>query len=136
MIYLIVGGAYSDWWIDSYFTDKDKAEKYIVIKNKGKESYDELYIQEVEENKSQLDYDNIIVKKHYTLVFDWKGLNWVLRDAPDRYNIYTGERKPTTSEEWHLNNRIWSIGVTAKDYDQAKKVAFDRIIEAPRYIMD
>jgi hypothetical protein len=130
-MYLVIGGEYSDWWIDSYFTDKDKAEKYCLIKNKSKTSYSELYVEVVSCNESKIDYDTIVLKKYFSTIFDLSKGKWLARKESE-YEPYLGDRKETVSERYgHINNKIWCVYCTAKTEEQARKIAFDLIIHAP-----
>lgn len=125
-IYLVIGGAYSDWWIDSYFIDEEKAEKYCLVKNKGKDEYDSLYVSPVTLNSSIIDYDNIDMNTQYhvSLISDHKQpfkLRLIDKEC------YLGKRRPTRSElsdngRWR---EFFTAYVTADSEEKAKKIAFD-----------
>jgi hypothetical protein len=126
-IYLVVGGEYSDWFIDSYFTNKDEAEKYCLVKNKSASSYEELYVKDVPLNKAKIAYDKVDMKKYWNIRFHYSDGSWVYWDQFTDYEAYTGVRKETKLEKFRWTQNILVVNCTAETEDQALKIAQDLV---------
>ena len=124
MIYLIVGGEYSDWYIEGYFTNKEDAEKYVVSKN-AEMKLDELYIDEIEQLTVLEGIKKTKVLKHHEVVFDRHEDGWKMRKEPDRYEIYKGKKKDTKMGYNPYNKSIYVVSVTAEKREIAEKIAQD-----------
>lgn len=97
-IYLVVDGQYSDWRIIGYFTNKDDSERFCVLKH---DAYDGPYVETVDCLDGGVDLSNVEVLYEHEVVFDKRGSTMVMRDEPDRYNVYGGEMRA---------NRVEAIG--------------------------
>lgn len=121
-IYLVVEGQYSDWHIVGYFTDKDDAERFCVLKY---DVYDEPYVVAVDCLDGDADLSNVEMLYEHEVMFDKRGSTMVMRDEPDRYNVYGGEMRA---------NRVKAMGyhwieviVNQREFnrEKAEKIAQD-----------
>lgn len=129
-VYAIFGGCYSDWSVEGFFLDKERAEKYCALKNKGCDEYDKKYI--IELNEINADVSDINIKWYYDVTFRLDK-EWVL--SKDVYDFsrkgYIGKTKSVTFEHYQLaNNRNWfNVCFTAKDDTHAEKIAYDYLAQ-------
>jgi len=135
-IYLVIGGEYSDWFIDSYFVNRDEAEKYCFVKNKNQDSELILRVQKVPLNSAKMDFDKIQLKKWWKVSYVLVKGKWLIREIYDDYILYSGERKETTSERYNFNRHVWFIKCTADTWEQAKKIANDLIVHVSTELPD
>ena len=121
-IYLVVEGQYSDWRIVGYFTNKDNAERFCVSQY---DKYDEPYVMVVDCLDGGIDLSGVKVLYEHEVVFDKRGGTMVMRNEPDRYNIYGGDIRANSVRSMNLG---WvEIKVNQKKFNrkQAEKVAQD-----------
>ncbi|MCP4355762.1 MAG: hypothetical protein GY793_09075 [Proteobacteria bacterium] len=127
-IYIVIYADYEDWDIKGYFEDLEKAEKYVVWWN-STHKYEDLFIQPHELLTPEMDYNSIIVHRHHIVSFHKKGNSWSIRDEPDEYDIYTGEKKKTIAGVCKYNKDIYLVEVTTESRSKAEKIAQDLLNE-------
>lgn len=121
-IYLVVQGYYSDWDIIGYFTDKSEAERFCVSQC---DKYYSPYIKVVDCLDGGIDLSDVKVLYEHEVVFDKRGSTMVMRDEPDRYNVYGGNIRANSVES---KNFGWvAIKVNQKKFNRkkAEKIAQD-----------
>ena len=129
-IYLIVGGEYSDWYIDGYATTREDAEAFCAEEN-ANNKYSELYVMEVDKigevPKISLCYEQEVV-------FDKKPRTksvWVMRDEPTRYEFkkYDGKELPKSTIGLYGFGDIITVKVwqTEQNRKKAEKIAQDML---------
>lgn len=121
-IYLVVDGQYSDWRIIGYFANKDDAERFCVLKH---DAYDCPYVVTVDCLDGGVDLSNVEVLYEHEVVFDKRGSTMVMRDEPDRYNVYGGEMRANRVEAmgYHWINVI--VNQREFNREKAEKIAQD-----------
>ena len=121
-IYLVVEGQYSGWHIIGYFTNKDNAERFCVSQYS---KYDEPYVIVVDCLDGGIDLSGVKVLYEHEVVFDKRGGTMVMRNEPDRYNIYGGDIRANSVQS--MNYGWVAIKVNQKKFNrkQAEKVAQD-----------
>lgn len=125
-IYVVVGGEYSDWFIDCYFIDRVEADKYCVYKNNVQSNYAQLYVVEVPSYTGKLNFDSINLKRQWLVVYVREKSNWVYK-ACQEDELYLGKYRPTTSRMKSKNNRMFIVTTTAETKEKARKIAHDLI---------
>lgn len=121
-IYLVVEGQYSDRRTVGYFTNKDNAERFCVSQYS---KYDGPYVIVVDCLDGGIDLSGVKVLYEHVVVFDKRGGTMVMRNEPDRYNIYGGDIRANSVRS---TNYGWvAIKVNQKKFNrkQAEKVAQD-----------
>lgn len=121
-IYLVVDGQYSDWRIVGYFTNKDNAERFCVSQYS---KYDDPYVIVVDCLDGGIDLSGVKVLYEHTVMFDERGGTMVMRNEPDRYNVYGGDIQANSVRSMDFG---WvEIKVNQKKFNrkQAEKVAQD-----------
>ena len=121
-IYLVVEGQYSDWHIVGYFTNKDNAERFCVSQHS---KYDDPYVIVVDCLDGGIDLSGVKVLYEHEVVFDKRGGTMVMRNEPDRYNIYSGDIRANSVRSMDFG---WvAIKVNQKKFNrkQAEKIAQD-----------
>lgn len=104
-IYLVVEGQYSDWRIVGYFTNKDNAERFCVSQYS---KYDGPYVIVVDCLDGGIDLSGVKVLYEHVVVFDKRGGTMVMRNEPDRYNVYGGDIRANSVsiyESWMGRNQ-------------------------------
>ena len=121
-IYLVVEGQYSDWRIVGYFTNKDNAERFCVSQHS---KYDDPYVIVVDCLDDGIDLSGVKVLYEHEVVFDKRGSTMVMRNEPDRYNIYGGDIRADSVQS--MNYGWVAIKVNQKKFNrkQAEKIAQD-----------
>lgn len=121
-IYLVVEGIYSDWRIVGYFTNKDNAERFCVSQ---RSKYDEPYVMFVDCLDGGIDLSGVEVLYEHEIVFDKRGSTMVMRNEPDRYDVYGGDIRANSVRS--INSGWVAIKVNQKKFNrkQAEKVAQD-----------
>lgn len=87
-IYLVVQGYYSDWDILGYFTNKDEAEKWCILK---KDKYYEPYILTVNCLDGKDDVSDVHPLYSHEVMFKYNNGSWNMMNEPDRYSVYSGD---------------------------------------------
>lgn len=137
MIYGIFSGAYSDWNVYGYMTDKDEAEKYCALKNKqNDDEWDRYYVIEI--NHIHANVKNVKLKYYHTVVFDFNDdmrFDDNMRSEPDRYEYYIGEnREPFTRYNIFKNGEGWvSFSFNCDTREKAEKIAQDKYFQFQAY---
>lgn len=114
-VYIVTQGAYSDYGIDSVFSNKEQAEKRALL---IADQYDEdAYVEEYELDEIVIQGD---VYKYYEVIVDNKD-SYV-------YSTY-GKQKP---ESISVQKTLWGVGysvtgVSAEDEETAVKIAQDEV---------
>ena len=114
-VYIVTQGAYSDYGIDSVFSNKEQAEKRALL---IADQYDEdAYIEEYELDEIVIQGD---VYKYYEVTVDG--------ESPYVYRTY-GKQKP---ESISIRKTPWGVGysvtgVSAEDEETAIKIAQDAV---------
>lgn len=113
-VYIVTQGAYSDYCIDSVFSNKEQAEKRALL---IADQYDEdAYVNEYELDEIVIMGD---VYKYYEVTVD---------GDPYVYRTY-GKQKP---EEMKVRKALWGsgysvTGISAEDEETAIKIAQDEV---------
>lgn len=121
-IYLVIEGQYSDWRIIGYFTSKDNAERFCVSQGS---KYDSPYVGVVDCLDGGIDLSGVKVLYEHEVVFDKRGGTMVMRNEPDRYNVYGGDIQANSVQSMNFG---WvAIRVNQKKFNRkrAEKVAQD-----------
>lgn len=87
-IYLVVQGYYSDWDILGYFTNKDEAEKWCILKS---EEYYEPYVLTVNCLDGKDDVSDVHPLYSHKVMFKYNNGSWNMMNEPDRYSVYSGD---------------------------------------------
>lgn len=121
-IYLVADGQYSDWCIVGYFTNKDNAERFCVSQCS---KYDEPYVMVVDCLDDGIDLSGVKVLYEHEVMFDKRGGAIVMRNEPDRYNIYGGDIQANSVRS--MNSGWVAIKVNQEKFDRkkAEKIAQD-----------
>ena len=132
MIYGIFSGAYSDWNIHGYMNDRDEAEKYCALKNKqnNNDSWGRYYIIEI--NHINANVKDVKLKYYHTVVFDFGD---GMRDEPDRYEYYIGEkREPSARYNTFKNGCGWvAFHFDCDTREKSEKIAQDKYYQFLAY---
>ncbi len=134
MIYGIFSGAYSNWQIHGYVTDRNEAEKYCAFKNsKDSDSWNQYYVVDI--NHIHSDVKDIKLKYYHTVTFDF---DTGMRNEPDRYEYYIGEnREPYAKYNVFKSGRGWvSFSFNCDSREKAEKVAQDKYFQFQSYISE
>jgi hypothetical protein len=130
-IYGIFSGAYSDWQIHGYMTNRDEAEKYCALKNsKNNYGWNQYYVVDI--NHIYTDVKDIKLKYYHTVTFDF---DIGMRNEPYRYNYYVGEdRKPYAKYNTFKDGSGWvSFSFNCEDREKAEKIAQDKYFQFLAY---
>ena len=122
MIYIVKCGYYSDVENVGYYDNLEDAEQFIAQENaKGGGIWgDDYYVEELDKMTAP---KKVKLYRHHEVVFDiGKGM----RQEPNRYDVYAGEKKETTMRSEYL---WFSIYVTADTRKKAEKIAQDYYAE-------
>lgn len=95
-LYLVVQGCYSYWDIIGYFTDRDDAERFCV---KEYDKYDEPYVKAVDCLDGGIDLADVKVLYEHEVLFDKTKDGWQMRNEPERYNVYDGNKYDIKANE-------------------------------------
>ncbi len=134
-IFLVISGYYSDWDIEGYFENEEQAKKYCAIENQKRNSYDSLYVNEVDKLGVKK-YSNTKFKKYYkTNIRFTKNIKFIQNDGDkireDGYEMYVGETKKT---KFSINRNFWfSLSGTFTSQEQCNKATFDYLAELREY---
>lgn len=126
-IYLAVQGYYSDWGIIGYFTSKDNAERFCI---KEYNKYDEPYVITVDCLDEGIDLSDVKTLYEHEVLFDKTNNGWQMRDEPDRYKVYDGDKEDIRAnkiEPSPYKNGWICITVNQDKFDRkkAEKIAQD-----------
>lgn len=135
-IFGIFSGAYSDWQIHGYMTDRDEAEKYCALKNKEyNDKWDAYYVMDINYMNTNIKYVDVKLKYYHEVVFDF---NKGMRNEPDRYEYYIGEnREPTNKCNIFRNGDGWiCFCLNADSREKAEKIAQDKYYQFLAYKSD
>ena len=133
-IYGIFSGAYSDWNIHGYMTDRDEAEKYCAFMNKkynnNNNDWDSYYIMDI--NHIRANVKDVKLKYFHTVVFDF---DTGMRNEPDRYKYYIGEDKePFNKYNTFRGGGGWvSFYFNCDSREKAEKIAQDKYYQFLAY---
>ena len=133
-IYGIFSGAYSDWQIHGYMTDRNEAEKYCALKNKeNDDEWGRYYVIDI--NNIYADVKDVKLKYYHEVVFDF---NKGMRNEPDRYEYYIGEdKKPTNRCNIFRHGDGWiCFCLNADSREKAEKIAQDKYYQFLAYKSD
>lgn len=130
-VYGIFNGCYSDWNVNGFFLDKDKAKKYCAIKNKdNKDNYDNYYVIELNEIDAKI--PKVKLKYYYEMCvrFDTKNpMNYTIDEPIIDY--YLGDNKANNSRYNVFTNNGWFRYQFNCDSDKkALKIISDKYMEA------
>ena len=89
-IYLVVQGCYSDWDIVGYFKSRDDAERFCI---KEQNKYDEPYVMTVDCLDGDIDLSDVKTLYEHDVLFDKTNNGWQMRNEPDRYKVYDGNKE-------------------------------------------
>lgn len=118
MKYAIVSGCYSDWDLHGYINDKEEAEKYCALQNKGDDNWGDYYVVELNQLNFEYSQDVKFKKLYQSMIYMKSG---ELRE--DGYEMYTGNTKPT---EFSCNTKMWfCIKGTFDNQEQCNKALND-----------
>ena len=122
VVYGVFSGCYSDWNVHGYFKTRDEAEKYCAIQNR-KNIYDKYYVKNLPEITA--DVSDISLRYYHEVVFDFKR---GMRNEPDRYEYYIGERKPskTVYNVFPSGDGWIAFSFDCDKRDRAEKIAQDK----------
>lgn len=101
-IYLVITGYYSDWNILGYFTDKELADKYCLMRgdDDGCNEYDHPYIIPVNQITSSERLLKIDTYYEQKIIFNWENNGLIMSKQHPDYEIYHGKlRKNSITEE-------------------------------------
>lgn len=131
IVYGVFSGQYSDWSVHGYFDTRDEAEKYCAKMNLHEDKdddnsysyYDNYYVVNI--NKLNADLKDIKLRYYHEVVFDFKT---GMRNEPERYEYYIGEKKPQKSQyNLFRNNDGWvSFAFDCENRKKAEKIAQDK----------
>lgn len=126
-IYLAVEGRYSSWHILGYFTNKDEAEKWCILK---KDKYDEPYVLTVNCLDGKDDVSDVHLLYSHEVVFWYEHKSWNMVDEPDRYSVYSGDVQANRIDCGGLLNWI-KVTVNQDRFDRkkAEKIAQDLLYQ-------
>lgn len=121
-IYLVVEGQYNGWSIVGYFTNKDDAERFCVLRNN---TYDEPYVKEVDCLDGGVDLSKVKVLYEHEVMFNRLNGTMVMRNEPDRYVIYGGDIQ--ANSVFALGNCWVKVNVNQQEFnrEKAEKIAQD-----------
>lgn len=122
--YGIFSGAYSDWQIHGYMTNRDEAEKYCALKNeKNNYKWDTYYVMDI--NHIHANVKDVKLKYYHEVMFDF---NTGMRNEPNRYEYYIGEnREPLSKYNIFKNDSGWvSFKFNCDSREKAEKIAQDK----------
>ncbi len=121
-IYLVVEGQYSDWYVVGYFTDKDDAERFCVSQHN---KYDSPYVMTVGCLDGGIDLSGVKVLYEHKVVFDRCNGTMVMRDEPDRYEVYGGDIR--ANSVFAISNCWVRVNVNQQEFnrEKAEKIAQD-----------
>lgn len=121
-IYLVVEGEYSDWHIIGYFTNKDDAERFCVSQHN---EYWDPYVETVDCLDGGIDLPGVKVLYEHEVVFDRCNGTMVMRDEPDRYEVYGGEIR--ANSVFAIGNCWVRVNVNQQEFsrEKAEKIAQD-----------
>ena len=134
IIYGIFSGAYSDWQVHGYMTNREDAEKYCALKNSNHDDddyfYNDYYIVNI--NHMYTDIEDVELKYYHEVIFDF---DEGMRDEPNRYDYYIGEkREPSAKYNTFKNGSGWvSFDFNCETRKKAEKIAQDKYYQFLAY---
>ena len=116
-VYIVTQGAYSDYGIDSVFSNKEQAEKRALL---IADQYNEdAYVEEYEIDEIVVTGDVI---KHYEVIFEDEDYPYINRT----YGKQKPEEMNVRKSQWVKNGYVVS-GIRAEDEETAIKIAQDAV---------
>ena len=128
-IYVVMYAYYSDWHIYGYFSNRVDADKYCVAHPEK-----ECHVEVVPCFDDQEDFSNIVLKYEHEIVFDKSNGTWVMRDEPDRYEMYMADYLRSNSIKGiDYNNRCpwlsFKVNISKDNRKLAEKIAQDMLYQ-------
>lgn len=126
-IYLVMHAYYSEWRIYGYFTNRLEADKYCVAHPDR-----ECHVEIVPCLDNQEDFSEITLKYEHTVVFDEINNSWVMRDEPNRYEMYMADylRSNSVKDGFFVNHWLsFKVNISKDDRKLAEKIAQDMLYQ-------